>query len=79
MGLRDAGQVSKLPPGDPRLGQIIGPISSLNKAWFHTLDRCVIDSPLSEVILPLMRNCFFWRSDARGSLAAEGSWRSASF
>jgi hypothetical protein len=34
-------------------------ILSLNEAWFHTLDRCVVDGPLSEVILPLMRNCFF--------------------
>ena len=59
MGLRDEGGVSKLPPGDPRLGQTTGPISSLNEAWLHTLDRCVIDSPLSGVILPLMRNCFF--------------------
>ena len=59
MGLRDEGEVSKLPPGDPRLGQTTGPISSLNEAWFHTLDTCVIDSPLSEVILPLMRDCFF--------------------
>jgi hypothetical protein len=59
MDLRDDGAVSKLPPGDPRLGQTTGPISSLNEAWFHTLDRCVIDSPLSEVIVPLMRNCFF--------------------
>ena len=59
MGLRDEGEVSKLPSGDPRLGQTTGPISSLNEAWFHTLDRCVIDSPLSAVILPLMRNCFF--------------------
>jgi len=58
MGLRDEG-VSKLPPGDPRLGQSSGPIPSLNEAWLHTLDRCVIDSPLSGVILPLMRNCFF--------------------
>ena len=59
MGLRDGGGVSKFPPGDPRLGQTTGPISSLNEAWLHTLDRCVIDSPLSGVILPLMRNCFF--------------------
>jgi hypothetical protein len=48
MGLRDDGE-----------GQTTGPISSLNEAWFHTLDRCVSDSPLNEVILPLMRNCFF--------------------
>jgi hypothetical protein len=59
MGRRDDGEVNKLPPGDPRLGQITGPISSLNEAWFHTLDRCIIDTPLSEVIFPLMRNCYF--------------------
>jgi hypothetical protein len=28
-------------------------------AWLHTLDRCVGDSPINEVILPLMRDCFF--------------------
>ena len=59
MSLRDDGEASKLPPEDLRLGQTTGAISSLNEAWFHTLDRCVTDSPLSEVILPLMRNCFF--------------------
>jgi hypothetical protein len=59
MGLRDDGELSKLPPGDSRLGQTTDPISSLNEAWFHTLDSCVSDSPQSEVILPLMRNCFF--------------------
>ena len=41
------------------LGLTTGSISSLNEAWFHTLDTCVIDSPLSEIILSLMRNCFF--------------------
>ena len=59
MGLRDDGEVGKLPPRVPRLRQTTGPISSLNEAWFHTLDRCVSDSPLSEIMLPLMRNCFF--------------------
>jgi hypothetical protein len=59
MGLRDDGEVSKFQPGDPRLGQTASPISSLNEAWVHTLDRCVVDTPLSEIILPLMRNCFF--------------------
>jgi hypothetical protein len=34
-------------------------ISSLNEAWCHTLDEYVGDAPLNEVILPLMRNCFF--------------------
>ena len=59
MYLRDDGEVSKLPHQDSRLGQNTGTICSLNEAWVHTLDRCVIDSPLSGVILPLMRNCFF--------------------
>jgi hypothetical protein len=45
MGLRDDGETSKLPPGDSRLGQTTGPISSLNEAWFHTLDSCVVDGP----------------------------------
>jgi hypothetical protein len=59
MDLHDDGEVSELPHRDPRLGQITGTICSLNEAWVHTLDRCVIDTPLSEVIFPLMRNCFF--------------------
>ena len=59
MGLRNDGKMSEFPPGNPRLGQTTGPISSLNEAWSHTLDSCVVDGPLSEVILPLMRNCFF--------------------
>jgi hypothetical protein len=59
MGLPDDGGVGKLPPGNPRLERSTGPISSLNEAWFHTLDRCVSNGPLNEVILPLMRNCFF--------------------
>ena len=59
MGLLSDGTLSKLPPRDSRLGQTTGPISSLNEAWLHTLDRCAVDAPLSELILPLMRNCFF--------------------
>jgi hypothetical protein len=59
MSRRDEDEKSNLSPRDTRLGQLAGPIFSLNEAWFHTLDMCVIDSPLSEVILPLMRNCFF--------------------
>ena len=59
MGLGDDGKISKLWSGNARLGQTTDPISSLNEAWFHTLDRCVTDIPLSEVILPLMRNYFF--------------------
>ena len=59
MGRHDDGEVNKLPPGDPRLGRTTGSISSLNEAWFHTLERCAVDTPLSEVISPLMRNCCF--------------------
>jgi hypothetical protein len=59
MDLRNNGEVSKLPAEEPRLGQTNSSISSLNEAWIHTLDRSVIEGPLNEVILPLMRNCFF--------------------
>ena len=59
MGLHNDGHISKLPPGNPRLGQTTGPISSLNEAWLHALDRCVVDMPLSKSILPLIQNCFF--------------------
>ena len=34
-------------------------ISSLNEAWLHTLDEYVATPPLSQVILRLMRACFF--------------------
>jgi hypothetical protein len=59
MGLSNDGGVSKFPPGNPGLGQTTGPNSSLQEAWFHILDRYAVDTPLSEVIFPLMRNCFF--------------------
>ena len=59
MGLRNDREISELPTENTRLGQTIDPISSLNEAWFHTLDRCAVDTPLSEGIFPLMRNCFF--------------------
>jgi hypothetical protein len=59
MGLRNDRETSELPTENTRLGQTTAPISSLNEAWFHTLDRCAVDTPLSEGIFPLMRNCFF--------------------
>jgi hypothetical protein len=58
MDARDDGEVSKPSPGGSPRGQAAAPISSLNEAWFNALDKCVIDTPLSEAILPLMRNCF---------------------
>jgi hypothetical protein len=51
-------EVNELPPGDPHRAQLNVSISSLNEAWLHTLDSCVINFPLSDVILPLTRNCF---------------------
>src|SRR4051794_4674042 len=59
MSMRESDGVKKMSPGDLCRPQTGGPISSLNEAWFHVLDRCVINPPLSEVILPLMRECFF--------------------
>jgi hypothetical protein len=59
MNMREDGKVNKPPLGDPCRLQTNGPISSLNEAWVHILDRCVISLPLSEVILRLMRDCFF--------------------
>jgi len=56
--LRD-GKVSRLSDGDLRSGQSTAAISSLNEAWFRTLDEYVIDTPLNGVLLPLLRNCFF--------------------
>ena len=52
------GEVNKLPPGGPGRAKANDPISSLNEAWFHTLDRCIVNFLLSKVVLPLMRNCF---------------------
>jgi hypothetical protein len=59
MGLCEDGEAGKLSPGDLQLGQATGPICSLNEAWFHALNKCVTDTPLSEGIVPLMRSCFF--------------------
>jgi len=56
--LRD-GEVSKLSDGDLRSRQSTAAIFSLNEAWCRTLDEYVIDTPLNEVLLPLLRNCFF--------------------
>lgn len=52
-------EVNKPRLGNPRLREAPGLISSLNEAWFQTLNRCVVDMPISELMLPLMRNCFF--------------------
>jgi len=76
MQYRGGGEVSGRPSGHLSARQTRDAISSLNEAWLHTLDEYVIDKPLSKVILPVMRACFFWRSGLRGSLGAKGSWQS---
>ena len=58
MGDRRADEVSRPPAGDLGSKQTIGSIFSLNEAWVHTLDEYVATTPLSQVILPLMRACF---------------------
>ena len=55
----DNGEVSRSSYGDLRFRRSTVAISSLNEAWFHILDEYVIDTPLNEVLLPLLRNCFF--------------------
>jgi len=56
---RDNGEVNRPPAGDLRFRQATAAISSLHEAWYRTLDEYVIDTPLNEVLLPLLRNCFF--------------------
>jgi len=59
MKYRGGGEVSGRPSGHLSARQTRDAISSLNEAWLHTLDEYVIDKPLSKVILPVMRACFF--------------------
>ena len=59
MASRDDDKISRRPSGQLPQRKTINPISSLDEAWAHTLDRCVGDSPIDELILPLMRDCFF--------------------
>jgi len=53
------GEVSGRPSGHLNSRLTRDAISSLNEAWLRTLDEYVIDTPLSQVILPVMRACFF--------------------
>jgi len=72
MGLHEDGEARKISPGDLQLGQASGSICSVNDAWFHALNKCITDSPLSESILPLMRSCFFGGAMHVVSLLHEG-------
>ena len=68
----DGGEVSWPPSSHTSSGQITDAISSLNGAWLHTLDEYVIDTPLSQVILPVMRACFFGGATYAVLLAQRG-------
>ena len=69
---RDGGEVSGRPSGPPSSRQTRDAILSLNEAWLHTLDEYVIDTPLSQVILPVMRACFFGGATFAVLLAQRG-------
>jgi hypothetical protein len=55
---RAGGEVSGRPSGPLGSRQTRDAILSLNEAWLHTLNEYVVDTPLSQVILPVMRACF---------------------
>ena len=65
-------KMNKLSPGHARLKQSTGPITSLNEAWFCTVDISFVDGPFSEIILHLLRNRLFGGANACGSLAQRG-------
>jgi len=55
---RDGG-VSRPPSGGLPSRKSTATISSLNEAWLHTLDEYAVEMPLSQIILPMTRSCFF--------------------
>ena len=72
MELRDGGEVRGRRSGHLSSRQTRDAISSLNEAWLHTLDEYVIDTPLSQVILPVMRVFFFGGATYTVLLAQRG-------
>ena len=54
----DNGEVSRSSDGNLGFRQSTAAISSLNEAWCRALDEYAVDTPLNEVLLPLLRNCF---------------------
>jgi hypothetical protein len=72
MESRDGGEVSRRPSGPPSSRQTRDAILSLNEAWLHTLDEYVVDTPLSQIILPVMRACFFGGATYAVLLAQRG-------
>ena len=72
MERRRDGEVSRPTSDDLRSRQSMTAISSLNEAWCHTLDEYAIDIPLNQLILPLMRDCFFGGATYAVLLAQRG-------
>jgi hypothetical protein len=72
MKRRDGGEVSGRPSGPPSSRQTRDAILSLNEAWLHTLDEYVVDTPLIQIILPVMRACFFGGATYAVLLAQRG-------
>jgi hypothetical protein len=68
----DGGEVSWPSSGHTSSRQITDAISSLNEAWLYTLDEYVTDLPFSQVILPMMRACFFGGATCAVLLAQRG-------
>ena len=66
------GEVSGYPSRHLSSTQNRNAISSLNEAWLHTLDEYVINTPMSQVILPVMRACFFGEATYAVLLAQRG-------
>jgi hypothetical protein len=58
-------EISRPVAGDLHSRQTRAATFLLNEARCHTLDEYVAATPLSRVILPLMRACFFQRRDLR--------------
>ena len=69
---RDGGEVSERPSGHLSSRKTRDAILSLNEAWLHTLDEYVVDTPLSQIILPVMRACFFGGATYAVLLAQRG-------
>ena len=53
------GEVSRPPSRGLLSRKSTTTISSLNEAWLHILDEYVTDTPVSQIILSMMRSCFF--------------------
>ena len=69
---RGKDEVRKRSDGHFRLTRSTAGIYSLNEAWLHTLDEYVINTPMSQVILPVMRACFFGGATYAVLLAQRG-------